>query len=114
MSADQTPHPQLIWPALLKQQGCNELLPLRTTNDWQRFFADSKHLLQYGDKLVDSNFHCFVLGEDAHWHPAAPLPPEDLTDLIRAHCATLGHCCISKMHLHSVMDAIDFLNALEG
>ncbi|QYJ75950.1 DUF4144 domain-containing protein [Shewanella sp. FJAT-52076] len=108
------PHRQLIWPALLKQQGCDELLPLGSANDWHRFCADSKHLLQYGDSLIDANFNRFELGEDAHWHPTASLPPEGLNDLIRAHCATLGHCCLSKMHLYSLMDAIDFLNALEG
>ncbi|MCL2917900.1 DUF4144 family protein [Shewanella litorisediminis] len=114
MTDRQSPHIHLVWPALLKHQGCDELIPLQSLADWHKFCADSNHLLQYGDSLIDSRFQRFELGEDAHWHSSFPLPADGLNSLIRAHCATLGHCCLSKMHLHSLMDAIDFLNALEG
>lgn len=104
----------ILWPALLHQQGCDELQVLRNQADWEQFSQLSSHLLQPADTLIDSGLTSFTLSDNRQWHPSAIVSPTQLTLLLRAHLAAEGHCCLAKLQLNSIDDAIALITHLDS
>ncbi|AZQ09252.1 DUF4144 family protein [Shewanella khirikhana] len=108
------PIPQPQWPALLQQQGCDELLPLPLQADWQKYQLECRHLLCPGDVLIDATLTRFTLTEDHSLLADGAISTAELTQLLRAHLATQGHCCLAKLQLNSLADAIELISALDS
>jgi hypothetical protein len=108
------PIPQPQWPALLRQQGGEELLPLPQQADWQKLQLECRHLLCPGDMLIDATLTRFTLTGDLSLLADGAISAAELTQLLRAHLATQGHCCLVKLQLNSLADAIELISALDS
>ena len=108
--AATTPH----WPALLHQQNVEELLYLENNQDWEQLLAAS-YLLNLGDRLVDSAGTIWGLtfrNKQVQLLMSGMIPLSELQQLIQAHALLDGSCCVSKLQINSVTEAIQFVKSL--
>ncbi|WP_372872132.1 DUF4144 family protein [Shewanella sp.] len=105
---------QPLWPALLQQQGCDELQTLLSAADWQQLQDQSSHLLQQGELLLDSSLHQYSLTPELNWQYQSTLSTEQLSLMVGAHLAAQGQCCISKLRLDSMAAAIALIDAQDS
>lgn len=109
--------PNIIWPAIIKFEGDNELGFVADQMQWNEDV--DLHAFAYApmDVLVDSTGQLFgldgrqhgkvfpqVLDEAVHLSNTVNL--EQVTDWVRAHASELGHCCVSKLGFYSIAEAI--------
>lgn len=92
----------LSYPAIIKFDGCDELILLTSESDWQ---GDDELLLYVTteqDVLIDSLGQVFQLSQlQMQGITAKPLDyiatAENVNELIQAHFAAEQECCISKL-----------------
>ncbi|MCL1074651.1 DUF4144 family protein [Shewanella dokdonensis] len=102
------------WPALLQQQGVDELLYLENKQAWAQQLT-AAYLLNPGDRLLDSTGTIWVLTfhhKQPQWHMSGTIQLHELQQLIQAHAVVDGNCCISKLQLSSIAEALQFVKSL--
>ncbi|HEY8354897.1 MAG TPA: DUF4144 family protein [Methylophilaceae bacterium] len=102
MNADQ-----VLWPAVLKLHGTDELVWLPDHAEWQQASHLRSLRLTPQDCLVDSEGKIFRI--DAGRQLVAGSERLDLTEvlqLVRLHAAQDGACCAAKLAAPSIAAAI--------
>lgn len=108
----------VAWPAIVKYAGAAELTYVASQTIWD---ADAHlHGARYeqGDVLIDSNggIYAFLNGPK---HLATPIATgqsarlEEVLDMVRAHAAQAGACCVAKFYAASIREAIEAVHILD-
>lgn len=102
------------WPVLLQYEGDPELTVIHSQLDWQAEYA--QHFFAAQDRLIDSEGQCFLLQQRISGqiipHPAGVrLSLNELNEILRKHFAAAGHCCVAKMLVASVAEAVQAVEA---
>lgn len=106
----------ITWPVIIKHDGEDELIYLNSLHDWQNDEEMLLYIFTERDVLIDSLGKVFSLPQlqlDIHCEQyLAVASVENVLELLRAHAALLGECCIAKMHTTSVAEAIELVGSL--
>lgn len=107
----------VIWPAVLKYEGEDELVCIGSEAEWA---CDADlHACRYSrdDNLIDSSGRIYRLvadGEDimlpAYSGNTISLP--SFNTLLRAHVAAVGQCCSGKVMAASIEEGIALVQGL--
>lgn len=100
-----------VWPAIVHLAGADDLLIVRSATDWATLNDTAFALEHEDDRLIDSASHTFRAGDNT-LTPCGLAELDEVVDLIRAHLADEGHCCVAKFGARSVEDAIAALVAM--
>ncbi|MDF0535500.1 DUF4144 family protein [Shewanella sp. A32] len=105
------------WPALLQQSGADELLYIDSQQDWQQLWQSAAYLLNPGDRLIDSDGLTWILTPTVTQPlniltPTSNISLDQLQKLVQRHALIEGNCCISKLQLISITDAMQFVKSL--
>lgn len=101
----------ITWPAFIKFAGDDELSFIATQSVWENDANLSQFHYDPMDQLIDANGVIYSLLD----HQNEILTPqatgekielEALTNLVRAHAAQLGNCCVAKLGFYSVAEAV--------
>lgn len=96
------------WPALLKLQGDDELIYLRSHAHFEQECHDM--ILSEGDHLVDCLGHCFVcrrqdgrlvLQASGHCYSVS-----EVCQLIQAHEFAAAQVCVTKIYFATIEQAV--------
>jgi len=105
-----------LWPALIRVEGDPELVFLRDRSAWQS--ESGLVAASPGDTclLVDSTGQLFrpelVTGSEFGLQPldqVMPLP--EILELVKAHAAQAGSCCVEKLWAPSIRDAFQIVES---
>lgn len=102
------------WPVLLQYEGDPELTVIRSQEEWRTEYV--QHYFAAQDRLIDSEGQCFLLqqrlSDQIIPHAAGVgLSLNELNDILRGHFAATGHCCVAKMLVASVAEAVQAVEA---
>ncbi len=106
----------IVWPAIVKYAGSDELAYVASEQDWTGDPHLSRYRYETGDKLIDSGGRVYRLpyrGGRTIAKPAGEVTTEAVVDLVRAHAAQTGSCCIAKFGAVTVAEAIAIAGALQ-
>lgn len=108
----------ITWPAILKYDGENELVFILNQAQWNKDPDLFYYAYESDDFLLDSDGMIYRLDqiEDHFVTPVADnrnASIEEVIDMLKAHMSELGHCCIAKISLNSIKEAIDMVGELE-
>lgn len=100
----------ITWPAIVKYAGEAELAYVEDQAAWD---ADAHlHGFRYeaSDVLIDSNGATYALPNAAHgWVKPEPTGKsaslEEVIEMVRAHAAQMGSCCVAKFSASSIQEA---------
>ena len=107
----------LVWPAIIKYAGQAELAYVKNQVEWD---ADAHlHGFRYekADVLIDSNGEIYTLSNAVN---GSVMPEstgkfaelEEVIEIVRAHAAQMGSCCVSKFSALSIREAVCAVSAL--
>lgn len=110
------------WPAIIKHDGEDELIYVSSLSEWQRDEEMLLYIFTERDILIDSSGQVFSL-TDVQQNIAdnndildnkclATVNADNIMELVRAHAAIIGSCCIEKMHARSAIQAIKLVKDL--
>jgi hypothetical protein len=110
--------PSIAWPAIIKYAGQAELAYVKDQAAWD---ADA---LLYGfrnekaDVLIDSNGEIYTLSNvmngSVRPEPACEVVLlEEVIEMVRAHAAQMGACCVSKFYASSIYEAVCAVSILD-
>lgn len=104
------------WPALLH---CHQDAELLYVEDIQAFesIRTSGEMNNF-DQLIDSHGQIFNPC-NSHQNSNAQTPSntlslEDILELVKAHAAQAGSCCVAKLYAPSIAAAIVMVNAIDN
>lgn len=99
----------VIWPAIIKLHGDDELIFILDAVDLDNDTALYQMQLQAQDKLIDSTGAVYCISN----RPALALAQADLSlsldtveNLLQLHLSDHGTCCVSKFHANSIREAL--------
>jgi hypothetical protein len=111
-------NPSIAWPAIIKYAGQAELAYVKDQTEWD---AD-EHLHGFGyektDVLIDSNGEIYTLSHVMNGS-VRPKPAgevvllEEVIEMVRAHAAQMGACCVSKFYASSIYEAVCAVSILD-
>ena len=109
----------IAWPAIIKYSGDAELAFVDSQSAWD---AD-RHLhgarYEKSDALIDSKGEIYALLNHAKSH-VQPEPTgkfaslDEVLELVRAHAAQSGACCVAKFSASSVEEAVRSVGAADA
>jgi hypothetical protein len=105
------------WPAIIHYQGDAELAFVPDRAAWEND-ADLHRLgFQEGDRMIDSDGEIFLMtgkpGRPAKIRQTGQHADLDtLSELVRAHAAQVGNCCIAKFAVTSATEAVLTIQSL--
>ena len=108
----------LNWPGIIKHAGDSELTYISDQVEWIND-ADHHHFeFDESDYLIDSTGKIFNLSvrEDGYVRPepsGRSMALEEILDLIKAHAAQKGSCCIAKIYAPTIDEAFKIVASLE-
>jgi hypothetical protein len=99
------------WPAIIHYQGDAELAFVANRSVWDNDADLHRFGFQEGDRLIDSDGEIFLLtgkpGRPAKIHSTGQTADLDmLSELVRAHAAQIGNCCVAKFSVASAAEAV--------
>ena len=105
------------WPAIIKIDGDAELIFIRDQAAWEQ--NSEHHHFQYrnSDALIDSSGNLYSLTNRVNGYvmpkPAnRTLAAGDIVELVRAHAAQGGTCCVEKIAAPSIKEIIELVASL--
>ena len=101
---------QIIWPAILIQEGQTELLYLESSNDW---LEHAQGHIEASCRLLDSSGNTYLLNQQSWGLSTLIISLTELIELVRLHASTLGHCCTAKMGADTLEQVFDIMKYLE-
>lgn len=106
----------VTWPAVLKFEGDPELLYVASQSDWNTDKYAHAIIHGEGDILIDSEGSVFSLvglndGVLSFQASEIILDLSEMIDLIKAHQANLGSCCIAKISFRSFAEAVQSVDS---
>ena len=105
------------WPAVIRYRGDDELVYVRSAEEWQRDAESHLYAHNDGDMLIDSDGHVLNLGhgdgsrintEDTGTRIAL----DDFVKLVRIHASCSHRCCIEKISFRTVAEGIRLVAAM--
>ena len=100
----------IIWPAVLKCSGDDELIYIASEEKWHK--EEELHLASYNetDVLIDSSGAVFSLlsKQGKHIKPEfrdERMSLEDVLELVKAHAAQQASCCVAKLFAPTIHEA---------
>ena len=101
----------IAWPAIIHSVGADDLLIAHSASHWSAL-KDAECVLEHeDDRLIDSTGQTFRTHDDTLLC-CGLAELDEVVDLIRAHLADEGHCCVAKFGARSVEGAIAALAAM--
>jgi len=101
----------IIWPAILKCSGDDELIYIASEEKWHD--EEGLHLARYHetDVLIDSSGAVFSLlsKQGKHINPEfldKRMSLEDVLELVKAHAAQQASCCVAKLFAPTIHEAL--------
>ncbi|QFU21363.1 DUF4144 domain-containing protein [Shewanella eurypsychrophilus] len=101
---------QIIWPAILIQEGQTELLYLESSNDW---LEQAQGHIDASCRLLDSCGSTYLLNQQNWGLSTLNISMTELIELVRLHASTLGHCCTAKMGADTLEQVFNIMKHLE-
>lgn len=101
---------QIIWPAILIQEGQTELLYLESSNDW---LEHAQGHIEASCRLLDSSGRIYQLNQQKWVLSTLDISLTELIEFVRLHASTLGHCCTEKMGANTLKQVFDIMKYLE-
>lgn len=110
--------PSIAWPAIIKYAGQTELAYVKDQTEWD---ADAHlHGFRYekADVLIDSNGEIYAL-PSALTGSVSPTATgkhallAEVIEMVRAHAAQIGACCVSKFYASSIYEAVYAVSVLD-
>lgn len=108
----------MLWPGVIKHSSDAELTYVCDQATWDND-ADLHHFdYDVSDYLIDSTGKLFSLtrreGKLVKPEPTArSMTLDDVLDIVRAHAAEKGSCCIAKIYAPSIEEAFKIVASLE-
>ena len=108
----------ISWPAILKYHGEDELVFIASQAQWNKDPDLFYYAYQDNDLLFDAKGVVYKLDqiEDQYVTPTSTKRTASLSeieDMLKAHMSALGHCCIAKMAITSIHEAIVMVGEAE-
>jgi len=106
----------IIWPAILKYKGENELAYISSQSDWDNDADLHVFAYEIDDQLIDSQGFVYSLS----YRKNNFVVPEqtnrslslcEVSELIKAHLSELGSCCVSTVFFPSIKDALAMMHS---
>ncbi|MDO6620321.1 MULTISPECIES: DUF4144 family protein [unclassified Shewanella] len=119
----------ICWPAVIKQQSCDELIYLASDRDWLEFCCLTPHIAGTCDKLLDSEGNTFDISINSATDTSQPITVAALPQLalstqaidlmtfihyVRQHAQLNGHCCSAKLIFSTIRQGIETVEFLES
>lgn len=111
-------NPSIAWPAIVKYAGQAELAYVNDQTEWD---ADvHRHGLRYekDDMFIDSKGEIYTLSNALNGS-VRPTPTgkhallAEVIEMVRAHAAQMGTCCVSKFYASSIYEAVCAVSVLD-
>ncbi len=109
---------KLLWPGVIKHSSDAELTYVCDQATWDND-ADLHHFdFDVSDYLIDSTGRLFSLtrreGKLVKPEPSGrSMTLHDILDIVRAHAAQKGSCCIAKIYAPSIEEAFKIVASLD-
>lgn len=109
----------ITWSAILKYDGENELVFIANQEQWNKDPDLFYYAYETDDLLLDTNGIIYKLNQirDNYVTPSSTnsnATLEQVEDMLKAHMSELGHCCIAKISLASIEEAIEIVGDMEA
>lgn len=95
----------ILWPAIIHHAGQAELTYIKDESQWLAHVQAPQHF-HAQDRLVDSTGHAYSLATGSPKLTGKTVNLDELLNLIRAHAAEAGQCCVAKFSAASIPQAI--------
>ncbi|WP_144212737.1 DUF4144 family protein [Shewanella donghaensis] len=121
---------EIQWPAIIKQQDCEELIYLASDRDWLEYCCLTPHILDSTDQLLDTkgNTYDIAFENDSQLEfrnqATTQLPQLSLSikpidvlvfiKYVRLHAQLNGHCCSSKLAFSTIKQGIETVEFLDS
>src|SRR5450830_1231056 len=120
MNISELKKPQLIWPAIIHYHGQAELAFIADQLAWEK--GQYLQAVRYhpSDALIDAEGCLYQILTNADGSVSLQRLNEkaslqEVIEMIRAHAAELGACCVAKFSATSIQDAINTMaNSADG
>ena len=105
------------WPAVIRQDGDDELIVIGSDAEWRRDAAQHLYGLRSGSTLIDSAGRIFRLAQTRDGAIQAAdtgktVSLEDFIRLVRIHASTSHRCCIEKISFRTVAEGIQLVASM--
>jgi hypothetical protein len=104
------------WPAFIQYAGQAELAFVADQPAWEAEVRLHSHIYQPADRLVDSLGQLYAFGRDGDAlvleATSQKLVLDELLQLVRAHAAQAGLCCIAKLSASSIAEAVRLVGTM--
>jgi hypothetical protein len=110
--------PLITWPAIIKYAGQAELAYVQDQAEWNADVHLHGFRYEMTDVLIDSKGEIYALLNAVNG-PVRPEPMgrfarlEEVIEMVRAHAAQMGSCCVSKFYASSIQEAVSAVSALD-
>ncbi len=103
--------PNILWPALLKLHGDDELLYIASQQAWNTDINLRNSISQPGDVIIDSKGARYKINAaDTDILVAMPdsqtMALDSILELIKLHQSQLGACCAAKLYFPTIAAAV--------
>lgn len=103
---------KIQWPAMVKFEDIDELVFVGSQQLWDTDTNLSSAGFQVGDRLIDAIGGVYEL--DMGVSPTdESLTLEQVLELVQQHASVCGQCCVSKMDVPSIYEAIKLVEHIE-
>lgn len=103
----------ILWPAIIHHAGQAELIYIKDEPQWLAHVQTPQHF-HAQDRLIDSTGHAYSLTNGIPNFSGRTVALDELLNLIRAHAAEAGQCCVAKFSAASIPQAIRTLGDMMG
>jgi hypothetical protein len=101
----------ILWPAIIHHAGQAELIYIKDELQWLAHVQAPQHF-HAQDRLIDSTGHIYSLANGNPKLTDRVVNLDELLNLIRAHAAEAGQCCVAKFSAASIPQAIRTLGGM--
>lgn len=106
----------ITWPAFVKHDGEDELIYISSLIEWQNDEEMLLYIFNDRDVLIDSAGKVFslpVLQQNINSGDSLAIASlENIIELVRAHAAITGQCCIEKINCQTIKQAVELVKDL--
>ncbi|WOH36778.1 DUF4144 family protein [Thalassotalea fonticola] len=106
----------ITWPAFIKHDGEDELIYISSLTEWQNDEEMLLYIFSERDVLIDSTGKVYslpILQQNINSNDyLAVASVGNIVELVRAHAATVGECCIEKINCQTISQAVALVKDL--
>lgn len=110
--------PSITWPAIIKYSGQAELAYVKDQAEWDADVHLHGFRYEKADVLIDSVGEIYALPNAVNGSVRPESTREfarldEVIEMVRAHAAQMGSCCVSKFYASTIHDAVCAVSILE-